>query len=73
MATVVECWNLLDSTRSIGMAVGPIPITAVWTWCERKQLDDDLTTAIASAINYLDAQRAKRSAQTKPKPNPRSR
>jgi len=63
MMLVVEAWRMLDSCRSIGTAIGPIPTTAVWQWCERRKLDDDLTDAIATAINYLDAERTKRAAQ----------
>lgn len=72
---VLEAWNTLGSCRSIGMAVGSIPWTAVMAWCDRRPyLDDDLAKAVADAIGYLDANRAKAdAAKTKPKTNPRSR
>lgn len=76
MSVVVDAWQMLDSTRAIGMAVGPIPVTAVWTYCERKQFDDELTNAITTAINHLDVDRRKREASrrnTQTKTNPRSK
>ena len=74
IAEVIYVWHLLDSERSIGMDVGPIPWSAVVAWCDRQpHIDDELTTIFVEAINYLDADRqrrraAKQNAATKPGP-----
>lgn len=75
---VLEAWHALDSCRSIGFAVGPIPITAIYAWCDRQPvLDEELSTLVIGAINYLDAERsraqaAKSEAKTPPTRGPRS-
>jgi hypothetical protein len=52
---VVDCWNDVDSCRSIGMVLGPIPYTAVVLWSDRNGLDPDVADMLWGAIKIVDA------------------
>lgn len=39
-AWLYRAFTDLSTTRSFGMAVGPIPITAIWDYAQRHQLGD---------------------------------
>lgn len=76
IALVIEAWHTLDSCRSIGWVVGPIPYTAIVDWCDRNEsLDDETRPMVIAAINYLDAERTAKSAakrDTDKRQSPRS-
>lgn len=52
---VVDCWADVFSCRSIGMAIGPIPYTAVMWWADRNGCDRDVTDMLWQAIQIVDA------------------
>jgi hypothetical protein len=44
----------LSTTRSLGYAsVGPIPLTAMWLWCERNGIDDE--EYVCDVLQAVDA------------------
>ena len=64
---VLRCWGDLSTERPIGMAVGPVPWSAIVRWCEFHGLDRDATRIILHVVRQLDneqneAERAKRQA-----------
>jgi hypothetical protein len=60
----VHAWHELSTCRGIGMAMGPIPWTAIVTWCEfhSDELDRDAAVQLIHVIRQLDNDRAEREA-----------
>lgn len=58
MARCLDAWQDLSTCRPIGMAVGPIPWTAIVAWCEFHELDREITAVVVHVIRTLDIQRA---------------
>jgi hypothetical protein len=54
----INAWCDLGTCRAIGMAVGPIPWTAIVTWCEVHGLDRETTGLISTVIRMVDNDRA---------------
>jgi len=40
------------------MALGPIPVTAIYAWCEAEGFDRESTMILKRVILYLDSERA---------------
>lgn len=59
---LVRCWGDVGTCRQLGMAVGPIPWTAVAQWCAHYELDRDATQVVIGVVQYLDGRRAEREA-----------
>jgi hypothetical protein len=58
VVTCLQAWGDLSTCRQIGMAVGPIPWTAIVAWCDRRGLDPDAAELVTRVIRVLDVQRA---------------
>ena len=58
----MNAWHDLNTCRAIGMAVGPIPWTAIVAWCEFHELDRDAAMQLIHVIRKLDNDRAEREA-----------
>lgn len=52
----LRAWRELETCRSIGMALGPIPITAVLMWCAAEGLDRDATDVVREVVRAADNQ-----------------
>jgi energy-converting hydrogenase Eha subunit B len=59
---VKQAWDDLSTCRSIGMVVGPIPYTAIVTWCDVNGLDPEAMRIMTHVIRVLDIDRAEREA-----------
>ena len=57
-AICINAWHELGSCRGIGMALGPIPVTAIYAWCEAEGFDHESTMILKRVILQLDAERA---------------
>lgn len=44
------------------MAVGPIPVTAIWEWCDRHGLDDGSREILTLVIRKIDNDKAEAEA-----------
>lgn len=62
MHRCIQAWEDLSTCRSIGFAAGPIPVTAIWAWCDRRGLDDEAAELVEHVIRTLDVQRAEAEA-----------
>lgn len=58
MTTCIRAWHDLGTCRSIGMAAGPIPWTAIVQWCDFFDLDREQTIVLTDVIRHLDNERA---------------
>ena len=66
VATCQRAWDDCQTERSIGMAVGPIPLSAIRVWCRDEMLDEDNTRFVKQVIRYVDNERAKDEAAKRP-------
>lgn len=62
IAWIVKAWGELGTCRQIGMAVGPIPWTAIEKWCEFHEFDRAEAMQIMWIIAKLDSDRAEAEA-----------
>lgn len=63
VAMCIDAWADLNTCRPSGMALGPIPFTAILTWAEFPgQLDHDLTMLLLAVIRILDRDLLEREA-----------
>lgn len=62
IARCVNAWHDLGTCRAIGMAVGPIPVTAVYAWCEVEGFDLESTRIVKTVIRHVDGERSAREA-----------
>jgi len=62
VAICIEAWNDLSTCRAIGMAVGAIPVTAIYQWAEMEDLDREATRMLKRVIRQLDNDRAEAAA-----------
>lgn len=62
MTRCIAAWHDLGTCRMIGMAVGPIPWTAIVTWCDFHELDRESAMILIHVIRQLDNERAEREA-----------
>ncbi len=60
IALCVECFHDVSTCRSYGMAAGPVPITAVYAWCDFNRLDWDNTMTMLVVVRRLDRDRIER-------------
>lgn len=60
VALCLTAWAELSTCRPIGMAVGPIPWTAIIEWARFHGLDREATGVLVSVIRRLDNDRAER-------------
>lgn len=58
----LRAWSDLSTCRQIGMALGPIPITAIYEWADRKGFDDEAREIMTHVIRQLDVDRAEAEA-----------
>ena len=58
-----NAWMELNTTRSIGMAVGPIPWLAVHEYANWYELDDDQRDALHYHVNEMDSAYFKHTAK----------
>lgn len=58
----IKAWHELGTTRGIGMAMGPIPVTAIYVWCDVEGFDREATMLMKNVIRLLDNDRAEREA-----------
>jgi hypothetical protein len=62
VALCLTAWAELSTCRPIGMAVGPIPWTAIIAWARFHGLDREATGVLVTVIRRLDNDRAERDA-----------
>lgn len=62
MTICIRAWNDLGTERQFGMAVGPIPVSAILRWCEFEEFDRESTAILRDAIRTADNLRAQREA-----------
>jgi hypothetical protein len=59
-----RAYSELSTTRAFtGMGIGPIPVTAMWQWCDRRQMPNHLTDYVVSVLRSVDAEAMRRSAE----------
>lgn len=58
VAKCVEAWDDLSTCRPVGMAVGAIPVTAIWALCDRRGYDREVSDVIEHVIRTLDVERS---------------
>lgn len=58
----LRAWWETGTCRVVGMAVGPIPVTAIWEWCDRHGFDDEAREIMTHVIRQLDNDRAEAEA-----------
>jgi hypothetical protein len=51
---MVSAYVALSTCRPGGMGVMPIPITAIWAWCDRKGYTDDVADHFERVIRTVD-------------------
>lgn len=56
---VLSCWADMSTERSIGMAEGAIPWSAIVRWCEVNEFDREATQIMTHVIRTLDNDRAR--------------
>lgn len=56
MTICLRAWNDLNTCRSIGMSVGPVPVTAILQWCAAEELDREATSIMREVIRAADNQ-----------------
>lgn len=56
MTLCIRAWNDLSTCRPIGMTTGPIPWTAIASWCEWHEdyLDREASMQLIDVIRQLD-------------------
>ncbi len=59
-ARCIMAWYELDTCRSIGMVVGPIPVTAIHEWCAAEGIDRDGAALVKAVIRHLDIEHIRR-------------
>lgn len=63
MTICLRAWGELGTCRPLGFGgVGPIPITAVWQWCEMEGLDPDAARIVREVIQHVDREFLERQA-----------
>lgn len=62
MAICLSAWRDLSTCRPIGMAVGPVPFTALLEWARFHSLDREATRIVWSVVRRIDADRAEAEA-----------
>ena len=45
----------LSTCRSVGMGVGPIPITAIYEYCDRQRFDEDICESLLVHTRAMDS------------------
>lgn len=63
----IDAFWELNSERSIGMGLGPIPLTSVLAYASEYDFDDDQRSDLVFFIRSLDAAFLKRMDEKKPK------
>lgn len=58
----LRAWGDLSTTRQIGMALGPVPVPAIYEWSDRKGFDDEAREIMTHVIRQLDVDRAEAEA-----------
>jgi hypothetical protein len=66
-------WDDLETCRQIGYSLGPIPWDVVSDWCQRHQLDHDVSLMVIHVIRYLDVSEARRRESERKVKAPRSK
>lgn len=62
MSRCLEAWGDLSTERPIGFAVGAIPESKIWGWCDRRGMDYESAEILVHVIRRLDNERAERQA-----------
>lgn len=62
MSRCLEAWGDLSTERPIGFAVGAIPVSKIWAWCDRRGMDYESAEILVHVIRRLDNERAERQA-----------
>lgn len=58
----IRAWHDLATCRGFGMAVGPIPFTAVLAWADFYELDRETTALLWDVLRILERKHAEREA-----------
>lgn len=58
-----EAWHDLSTERPVGFAVGAIPVSKIWGWCDRKGLDHEAADILTHVIRKLDADQSRAAAR----------
>ncbi|TMQ02172.1 MAG: hypothetical protein E6J91_53375 [Deltaproteobacteria bacterium] len=61
-AICIRAWHDLGTCRGVGMALGPIPVTAIFAWCELEGFDREATMILRDVVRTADNERAEREA-----------
>ncbi len=56
MTICIRAWHDLNTCRSIGMSLGPIPVTAIFQWCVVEGLDREATAIVREVIRIADGE-----------------
>jgi hypothetical protein len=62
MSRCLDAWADLSTERPIGFAVGAIPVSKIWAWCDRRGMDSESAEVMEHVIRRLDNERAERQA-----------
>jgi hypothetical protein len=54
VAIAIRAWNEVSTCRAIGMSIGPVPVSAIDSWCDRHGLDFDVAEHLKAALLYVD-------------------
>ncbi len=60
MELYVEAWEALNTERSVGFGMGPIPWSACRAWCRDRGLSGDLSDMVWRVIRRVDGEMLKR-------------
>lgn len=53
---LVRAYAALSTCRAGGMAVMPVPVTAIWEWCDRNGVTGDAARFAARVLRAIDAE-----------------
>lgn len=52
---LVGAYAKLSTEKSIGMALGPIPISIIWQWCDRLRLPPEVAAHAENVLRRVDS------------------
>jgi hypothetical protein len=53
---MVGAYAEMSTCRPGGFGAMPIPITVIWEWCDRHQLDEDATAHMTHVLRVVDGE-----------------
>jgi hypothetical protein len=66
LALFCHAYSRLSTERALGYGiVGPIPMSAIDRWCERRRYDDDTAEHFIAVVLHVDAETMRRQSSRK--------